>query len=212
MLCFWMCAEIITPIIVIPEKFWLRSILQTIDQPWGGLKKCWNRIVWTMIFIISFWSNTCVMSCLLTSGEECFSVNNDHYKLLSLPKIFALLMSNLALIETTQAQTYHVLFLQEVFFAAKMNILEIIAIQNCNINCILQIFWDVVHRIRKRRLLCHRHDESDMDIFIIINFFCQNIHHWFNMVQCFIKYFKHKSRIRRLYKPHLLIHIIAGYR
>ena len=77
----------------------------------------------------------------------------------------------------------------------------------------LQLFAII---LRRRRQLIHRNNNANnmlFDLLQIMHLCEQNVFSWINLVHLVRQYLSlHRKNKRRLYKPHLLLKILAGYR
>ena len=75
----------------------------------------------------------------------------------------------------------------------------------------LQICVHVIQRIRLKRI--QREDLlGNVEIILIVVKVLDLFSMWLDLVTLFLKYLKCKGKRKRLYKPYMLIQLLAGYR
>ena len=93
-----------------------------------------------------------------------------------------------------------------------MNVLQIIVAQNANFSILLQIYMVLILNIRQRRMLKNSRDASDLEMINMIEIWWQNVVLWLQIVHWCLQILQRRHKLMKLYKPHLLMQLITGYR
>ena len=77
---------------------------------------------------------------------------------------------------------------------------------------VLHIFVSVIQIIRNRRLQRILNNDNHIELIVITNMYFDQVMSWFEMVYSFLKFVRIHRRKRRLFKAHLLLQLLRGYR
>ena len=90
--------------------------------------------------------------------------------------------------------------------------IEILVAQFNSIIDVLDIFLRTIQIIQRRRLQRQRKYKMMRNIIIILSIYFDMIITWLNMVTMYMKTLKNNRKKQTLFKAHLLLNILAGYR
>ena len=77
---------------------------------------------------------------------------------------------------------------------------------------LLRCFVQIIQHLRRQRQIRSNALHDDFEIFIILKIIAKLLLQYLTLIQLILRYMSLRRKKFRLYKPHLLLQLLAGYR